>query len=102
VNILQEAFAMKKNQHNGMLPNRRVRVPFLNSAEHHRPIADCVLNAAEASGITPLEMALYMNHFFQQIPQRTAQRAGRVGVRLLVALHGIIQAVGKDRRATPG
>jgi hypothetical protein len=58
---------MKKNQHNGMLPNRRVRIPFLNTREAHTPIRDCVMRAAERAGIEPVQMALFMSFFFEQV-----------------------------------
>ena len=58
------------------LPLTRVRIPYLNSAEHHRPIQEAVMRAAESAGITPLQMALHMNHFLEQVPEQMI--SGRV------------------------
>jgi len=69
---------MRTNQ-NGMLPSRRVRIPFLNTPEAHAPARDCVLYAAENAGIKPALMAMHMSHFFEAvIDQVTMKKVVRI------------------------
>ena len=64
---------MRTNQ-NGMLPSRRVRIPFLNTPESHTPARDCVLHAAENAGIKPALMAMHMSHFFEAVANQVTMR----------------------------
>jgi hypothetical protein len=48
----------------------RVRIPFLNKIEDHAPVQEALVRSAESAGITPLQMALYANHFLEQVAEQ--------------------------------
>ena len=64
---------MRTNQ-NGMMPNRRVRIPFLNTTEAHSPVRDCIIRAAENVGVEPTTMALAISHFLEAITNQIAMK----------------------------
>jgi hypothetical protein len=64
---------MRTNQ-NGMTPNRRLRIPFLNKPKDHTPIRDCIVRAAERAGIEPAMLAIYMSHFFEAVSDQVTMK----------------------------
>jgi nucleoid DNA-binding protein len=63
-----------RTHQNGMMPNRRVRIPFLNTSEAHSPVRDCIIRAAENVGVEPTTMALAISHFLEAITNQIAMK----------------------------
>lgn len=57
-------------------PHLRVRIPYNGTAKQKQPLHDALVDAAEAAGVTPLQVAVITNHFLEQVGEQVIK--GRI------------------------